>query len=100
MWFVTTGTTAIVATVLAIIFKKKYKLGLLSLMLWGATIMIAADLIINYEGGPLFETRTEGLIGNATTLGLAMLIPVILIWIGVLVISAWKKSNKILQGKK
>jgi len=56
MWLITTFITALTATLLWFLLKKKYKLGFLSLMLWGATIMILVDHILGYEGGKFIET--------------------------------------------
>lgn len=80
MWLITTLIFAIIITLLW--FKtRKYKLDFLSLMLWGANIMIFTDHILNYEGGDFIEIETEGLIANATLLGIIMLLPVISIWL-------------------
>jgi len=81
MWLLTTFISAVIATVFAYFFKNKYKLGFLSLMLWGGTVMILTDHILGYEGGAFLETETGGLITNGTVLGLAMLVPVLLAWI-------------------
>ena len=80
MWLLTTLTVALVATVCWYKFKGKYRLGFLSLMLWGATIMILVDHILGYEGGRFLELETEGLIGNGTMLGIWMLLPIVVIW--------------------
>jgi hypothetical protein len=81
MWLVTTFIAAFIATFLRIILKNKYKLGFLSLMLWGATIMILVDHILGYENGAFLESKTDGLITDGTTLGVVMLLPVSLIWL-------------------
>lgn len=80
MWLLSTFIVTVFATVLAYYFKNKYKLGFLSLMLWGGTIMILVDHILGYEGGAFLETQTEGFITNSTILGLLMLIPVFIVW--------------------
>ena len=80
MWLVTTSVAALGATVLNFVLPKKYKLGFLALMLWGATIMILIDHILGYEGGPFLEKVTEGMIKSGTILGIVMLIPVLGIW--------------------
>ncbi|MCM8783924.1 MAG: hypothetical protein NC818_04020 [Candidatus Omnitrophica bacterium] len=82
MWLVTTVVSAVGVTILNLVLPKKYKfkLGFLALMLWGATVMILIDHILGYEGGPFLEKTTEGLIKNGTFLGLAMLVPVLGIW--------------------
>jgi hypothetical protein len=62
----------------------KYKLGLLSLCFWGATIMWLVDHIIAYvtEGGEFFELNLD-----ATMLGVAVIVFALFLWEIVLVIS-------------
>lgn len=93
MWLLTTFVAAIIASAAGLILKNRYNLRFLSLMLWGGTIMILVDHIIGYRGGAFFEARTEGIIGNSTVLGLAMLIPVIFIWL----LSIFTGKNKIAE---
>ena len=93
MWLLTTFLAALIATLLYFFLKKKYQLGFLSLMLWGATIMILVDHFLNYEGGQFLETETDGLIQGSSLLGLVMLIPVFLIW-GIALILEKRKSKK------
>lgn len=80
MWLITSFIAAVAVTAVWIFAKKKYQLGFLSLMLWGLSIMILVDHIIGYEGGAFLEMETEGLITNGVVLGIAMLIPIFLIW--------------------
>ncbi len=80
MWLITTMLAAIGATALWLFAPKKYKFGFLSLMLWGASVMILTDHVLGYEGGEFIEMTTEGLISNGTVLGIAMLIPILIIW--------------------
>jgi len=80
MWLITTLIAAISATAVWFIVPRKYKLGFLCLMLWGASIMILIDHILGYEGGEFIEMRTEGMITNGTVLGISMLIPIFVIW--------------------
>ncbi len=80
MWLITTMLAAIGATALWITAPKKYKLNLLSLMLWGASVMILVDHVLGYEGGEFIEMTTEGMITNGTVLGIAMLIPILIVW--------------------
>lgn len=92
MWLITTLTFAIITTLLW--FKKrKYRLDYLALMLWGATIMIFIDHILGYEGGDFIEIETEGLITNATILGILMLLPPIAVWIILLYIEDKKSKD-------
>jgi len=71
---------AIIVTAIWAYAPKKYKLGSLALMLWGLSIMILIDHVFGYEGGPFLEMETDGLIENGTVLGIAMLIPVFILW--------------------
>jgi hypothetical protein len=80
MWLITTLLAAIGATALWFVAPKKYKLGFLSLILWGASVMIFTDHVLGYEGGEFIEITTEGMITNGTVLGIAMLIPILIIW--------------------
>lgn len=81
MWLVTTGLAASCATAAKFVFPdKKYKLGFLAMMLWGATIMILVDHWLGYEGGSFIETSTDGMITNGALLGLAMLVPIFITW--------------------
>jgi len=86
MWLIITALAAIIATAIWYIKAPgdKYKLGLLSLMLWGATIMWLIDHIIANltEGGEFFEVNTD-----ATMLGLTVLICALLVWEIVLLVS-------------
>lgn len=93
MWFITTLFFAITASVLCYVFKNKYKLGFLCLMLWGATIMILVDHLLGYEGGIFFEFETEGLVTNASLLGVLMLIPVFIVWLIALAVSKFQNQK-------
>jgi hypothetical protein len=80
MWLVTTSIAAAGATAANFVLPKKYKLGFLALMLWGAAVMILVDHILGYEGGAFLEKTTDGMIKNSAVLGLVMLAPVFVIW--------------------
>jgi len=86
-WLTTTLIAAVVSTLLYWLFRGRFKLGLLSLMLWGATVMILVDHILGYEDGPFFEAQTDGLIKNGAVLGIVMLLPVILFWLGAILLN-------------
>lgn len=92
MWLITTFIAALAATLLWFLLKKKYKLGFLSLMLWGATIMILIDHILGYEGGKFLETETDGMIKSGVSLGIVMLLPVLFIWFIAILISGSKRG--------
>ena len=93
MWLITTLVGAFIATAAWYVLPKKYKLHLLSLMFWGASLMILVDHIIGYEGGAFLELQTEGLITNSTALGILMIIPVLLFWLIVLTITKPKEKS-------
>ena len=42
--------------------------------------MILVDHILGYEGGAFLEKTTDGMIKNSVVLGIAMLVPVFVIW--------------------
>jgi ABC-type transport system involved in multi-copper enzyme maturation permease subunit len=92
MWLITTLIAAIGVTILWYVAPKIYKLELLSLMLWGASIMILVDHLLGYEGGTFVEMETGGLITNSIVLGIVMLVPVFIIWITVLIIKKPKQN--------
>lgn len=94
MWLITTLIAALTATLFWLLLKKQYKLGLLSLMLWGATIMILVDHVLGYEGGQFLETETNGMIKNGTLLGIVMLVPVFLTWLIALSISKLQRRSR------
>lgn len=91
MWLATTSIVAAGATLSKFVLPKDYKLGFLALMLWGATAMILVDHILGYEGGALMEKTTDGMIANSAMLGIAMLVPVFVIWGISLLISNLKR---------
>ena len=91
MWLVTTSIAAAGATLGKFVLPKKFKLGFLVLMLWGAAVMILVDHVLGYGGGAFLEKTTDGMITNSTVLGVAMLIPVLIIWGVSLLISNLKR---------
>jgi len=86
MWLIMTALAAVITT--AIWYVKapedKYKLGLLSLIFWGATLMWFVDHVMAYltEGGEFFETNLD-----ATLLGLSVIVFALLVWEIVLLVS-------------
>ncbi len=97
MWLVTTMLAAIAVTAIWYIKPKIYKLDILSLMLWGTSIMILVDHILGYEGGEFIELETDGLITSGMLLGIVMLIPIFVFWEILLIMS--KPKAKIVGGK-
>jgi len=91
MWLATTSIAAAGATLGKFVLPKKFKLGFLVLMLWGAAVMILVDHVLGYGGGAFLEKTTDGMITNSTVLGIAMLIPVLIIWGVSLLISNLKR---------
>ncbi len=90
MFLIMTSLAAVITTIIwyAKSPNDKYKLGLLSLMFWGATIMWLVDHIMAFasEGGEFFEINTD-----ATMLGFAVIVLALTVWAIVLVISDPKK---------
>ena len=91
MWLVTTSIAATGATLGKFVLPKDYKLGFLALMLWGAAAMILVDHILGYKGGSFLEQTTDGMIASSFVLGIAMLVPVFVIWGISLLISNLKR---------
>jgi hypothetical protein len=86
VWLLMTALAAVITT--AIWYVKapddKYKLGLLSLIFWGATLMWLVDHIMAYvtEGGEFLETNLD-----ATLLGVAVIVLALFVWEIVLLVS-------------
>jgi len=81
MWLLTTLVAAVAVTAVSFAAPKKYQLNLLAMMLWGLGLMLLVDHIMGYEGsGPFLEMETDGLIESGLVLGVAMLVPVFVIW--------------------
>lgn len=97
MWLITTLIAAIAVTAIWYVKPKIYKLDILSLMLWGTSIMLFVDHILGYRGGEFIKLETDGLITNGTLLGIVMLIPIFILWEILLITS--KPKGKIVGGK-
>jgi peptidoglycan biosynthesis protein MviN/MurJ (putative lipid II flippase) len=86
MWLILTALAAIITTAIWYIRapEDKYKLGLLSLIFWGATLMWFVDHVMAYlmEGGEFFEINLD-----ATLLGLSVILLALLVWEIVLLVS-------------
>ena len=91
MWLVTTSIAAAGVTLTKLVLPKNHKLDSLALMLWGAAVMILIDHVSGYEGGKFFKKTTDGMIRNSAMLGIAMLVPVFVIWGISLLISNLKR---------
>lgn len=95
MWLITALIAAIAVTAAWYFTKRNYRLDLLSLMLWGTSIMILVDHILGYEGGEFIELETEGLITNGALLGIVMLLPIFILWEIVLILTKPKAKMEI-----
>jgi len=79
MWLIVTSLAAVITTAIWYIKapEDKYKLGFLSLIFWGATLMWFVDHLMGYlmEGGAFLEVNL-----GATILGLVVIIVALIIW--------------------
>lgn len=86
MWLIMTALAAVITTVIWYVNapEDKYKVGLLSLFYWGATLMWFVDHVMAYlmEGGDFFEINLD-----ATLLGVSVLVLGLIVWEIVLLIS-------------
>ncbi|VVB56828.1 Uncharacterised protein [uncultured archaeon] len=65
----------------------KYKFGLLALMLAGTAIMVLVDRGMGWLGGaPFWEWTATGMVSSGALLGVQMLLPALLIWMGAVVL--------------
>ena len=90
MWLVIVSLLAVIVTAIwYAIDDSKYKLGFLSLILWGTTIMVFVDHVLGYlaEGGEFFEVT-----GDAALLGVVLVIIALIVWEIVLLISDPKEK--------
>ena len=98
MWLIMTALAAIITTAIwyANAPEDKYKLGLLSLFFWGATLMWLVDHVMAYvtEGGEFFEINLD-----AALLGVAVIVLALFVWEIVLLVSDPKGAlRKALRG--
>ena len=93
MFLIMTALAAVIATSIWYINtpEDKYKVGMLSLFLWGATLMWLIDHVMAYlmEGGEFFELNLD-----ATMLGLCVIVLALIVWVLILVISDPKGTLK------
>ena len=86
MWLILTALAAVITTVVWYLQapEDRYKVGLLSLAFWGATIMWLVDHIMAYrtEGGEFFELNQD-----ATMLGVYVILLALIFWLLILLIS-------------
>jgi hypothetical protein len=93
MWFIITALAAIVTSIIWYVKQPddKYKLGLLSLMFWGAAIMWFVDhvMAVATEGGEFFEVNLD-----ATMLGVSVIVLALVVWLVILLITDPKGALK------
>jgi hypothetical protein len=86
MWLIFTALAAIITTVCWYVSPQRetYKLGLLSLAFWGATIMWLVDHVMAYmsNGGDFLEVNKD-----ATMLGVSVILVALMIWLVILLVS-------------
>ncbi len=86
MYFIMTAFAAVTATIVWYVNapEDKYKLGLLSFIFWGATLMWFVDHVMAYliEGGEFFEITLD-----AALLGVSVILLGLLAWMIALLIS-------------
>ena len=79
MWLILISLAAVITTIIwyAKLPEDKYKIGFLSLMFWGATLMWFIDHLMAYftEGGNFFEINLD-----ATMLGVVVIIVALIVW--------------------
>lgn len=93
MFLILTALAAIISTVIwyANAPEDKYKVGLLSLIYWGATLMWLIDHVMAYlmEGGEFFEVNLD-----ATMLGITVIVLGMIVWEIALLVSDPKGALK------
>ncbi|NLO27143.1 MAG: hypothetical protein GX113_03025 [Actinobacteria bacterium] len=93
MWLLITALAALITGAMWYVSAPfdRYKLGFLSLIYWGATLMWLVDHVMAYaqEGGPFFEIDAQ-----ATAVGLSVLALGLFIWFVRLLLSDPKRVLK------
>ena len=75
--------------------RTRYKLGLLVLMLTGMFLMVLVDHIMGFiQNGKFIVLTTNGLIKNATVLGIVMVLSVLAVWLLAIVVPILIKNKK------
>jgi hypothetical protein len=96
MWLILTALAAIITTVVWYVSPQRgaYRLGLLGLTFWGATIMWLVDHIMAYlsDGREFFELNQD-----ATMLGVSVILVALAIWLFVLLVGDPKGVIRKLQ---
>jgi hypothetical protein len=84
LWLIVALVCALIVTVLHYSIKDKtYRFDFLSLMLWGAFVMVFVDHSIAYlnGGGDFISMTADGLVPDAVILGALMVVPLLGAWI-------------------
>ena len=95
MWLIILALAAVTATAAWYIKDNDtYKLGFLSLLLWGTTLMVFVDHLIGYltEGGEFLETTLD-----ATILGVVLVTVALIVWEVILLLKDPKNKLKTLR---
>ncbi len=91
MWLIVTSLAAVITTAIWYIKapEDKYKLGFLSLIFWGATLMIFVDHLMGYlmEGGEFLEINLD-----AELLGLVLITVALVIWAIALLLKRFREG--------
>ena len=94
MWLIILAIAAVTSTAAWYFEEKNYELDFLSLILWGATIMVFIDHLMNYlvYGKPFLDTSL-----NAALLGVTLVILALILWEAKLI---WKDPKRKLTKRK
>ena len=96
MWLLITALAALVTSALWYVSAPtdRYKLGFLSLIYWGATLMWLVDHVMAYvqEGGAFFEISA-----HATAVGLSVLALGLFVWLVRLLLSDPKRVLQVVS---
>ncbi len=76
-WLVMVGVAATWPALRPGALWRRYRLGLLGLLLLGTGVMVAVDRLIAFQG---LSHAAPGILANGLVLGAAMLLPVVAIW--------------------
>ena len=91
MWLIVTSLAAVITTAIWYIKtpEDKHKLGFLSLIFWGATLMIFVDHLMGYlmEGGEFLEINLD-----AALLGLVLITVALVIWVIALLLKRFREG--------
>jgi len=91
MWLITTSLAAVITTAIWCIKdpQGKFKLGFLSLIFWGATLMIFVDHLVGYiiERGEFLEINLDALL-----VGLVLITAALVIWAIALLLKRFREG--------